>query len=321
MSLDGLSHPDRVVPQFGGVQDIPGHPVNIDLLHSKDGRGGDRWFPHTYQIWHGMWDSRGDRVMVIHRVDDPGASELYIRWWFLAGKRFLCGDAVHPDSRMTQVPVEASQRIPTAPQPMMQVDDVPDRRRPERQRRVGTRTTARDWQWVNRAMEEGEGDDVDVAPPRVRRMPEAAIGRHRRGGRRGQAGGGGTECGGGGSHAAEPSGSHVGQTTGVSTHGPASIEKQFGADSAYYVDLARCLQESPQGAQRGSSSQVPVDLNEPATDLFGDFSFALGVTPPSAFGDVPAPVHDDDQDRHQDPEPCRGRRVPRHRGCGTGGHI
>ncbi|MED6191266.1 hypothetical protein PIB30_114531, partial [Stylosanthes scabra] len=48
---------DRVVPQFGGVQDIPGHPVNIDFLHSKDGRGDDRWFPQTYQTWHGMWDA------------------------------------------------------------------------------------------------------------------------------------------------------------------------------------------------------------------------------------------------------------------------
>ncbi|MED6215587.1 hypothetical protein PIB30_115135, partial [Stylosanthes scabra] len=80
-------HPaDRVVPQFGGVQDIPCHPVNIDFLHSKDGRGGDRWFPHTYQTWHGMWDARAERVLGIQRVADPGASELYLRWWFLAGK-------------------------------------------------------------------------------------------------------------------------------------------------------------------------------------------------------------------------------------------
>ncbi|MED6134905.1 hypothetical protein PIB30_041233 [Stylosanthes scabra] len=71
-------HPaDRVVPQFGGVQDIPGHPVNIDFLHSKDGRGGDRWFPHTYQTWHGMWDARAERVLGIHRVADPEASELF----------------------------------------------------------------------------------------------------------------------------------------------------------------------------------------------------------------------------------------------------
>ncbi|MED6176027.1 hypothetical protein PIB30_084038 [Stylosanthes scabra] len=186
-------HPtDRVVPQFGGVQDITGHPVNIDFLHSKDGRGGDRWFPQTYQTWHGMWDARAERVLAIHRVDDPGASELYLRWWFLAGKRFLRADAAHADVRLTQLPVEASQRlpveasqrVPTAHEPLLRVDDVPDNRRPERRMRVGTRTTARDWQWVNQAME--EDGEVDVAPQRVRRLPKAAIGRRRRGGRGGR---------------------------------------------------------------------------------------------------------------------------------------
>ncbi|MED6179022.1 hypothetical protein PIB30_113142, partial [Stylosanthes scabra] len=162
----------------------------------KDGRGGDRWFPHTYQTWHGMWDARVERVLGIQRVADPGASELYLRWWFLAGKRFLCGDAVHGDVRMTQVPGEASQRVPTAHEPLLRVDDVPDNRRPERRMRVGTRTTARDWQWVNQAME--EDGEVEVAPQRVRRLPEAAIGRRRRGGRGGQGrGGGGDEAAGG----------------------------------------------------------------------------------------------------------------------------
>ncbi|MED6211162.1 hypothetical protein PIB30_070996 [Stylosanthes scabra] len=200
-------HPtDRVVPQFGGVQNIPAIP--------KDGRGGDRWFPHTYQTWHCMWDARAEHVLVIHRVDDPGVSELYLRWWFLARKRFLCVDAAHVDGQITQVPVEASQRVPTAHEPMLRVDDVPDNRRPERRMRVGTRTTARDWQWVNRAME--EDGEVDVVPQRVRRMPEATIGRHRRGGRggRGRDGGGDEAAGGsaggdGGFHAGEPSGSAV----------------------------------------------------------------------------------------------------------------
>ncbi|MED6140219.1 hypothetical protein PIB30_091088 [Stylosanthes scabra] len=95
---------DRVIPQFGGVHDIPGLPLNIDFLHSKDGRGGDRWFPATYQTWHGDWDSREEHVIVIDRVPDPGPSDLYLRWWFMAGKRFLSGDAAHADHRMTQVP-------------------------------------------------------------------------------------------------------------------------------------------------------------------------------------------------------------------------
>ncbi|MED6131910.1 hypothetical protein PIB30_014356 [Stylosanthes scabra] len=114
---------------------------------------------------------------------------------------------------------------------------------------------------------------------------------------------------------------------------PTFLERQFGADGAYYADWARCLQESPQVAYSGSSSQAhahaPVDLNEPASDLFGDFSFVLGGTPPSAFVDVPAQEQDDDQAQHvvggraehdgEDPEPRRGRRVTRRRGCGAGG--
>ncbi|RYR40330.1 hypothetical protein Ahy_A09g046062 [Arachis hypogaea] len=43
---------DRVVPQLGGVQHIPEDALNVDWLHAKDGRGGDRWFPHYYRAWH-----------------------------------------------------------------------------------------------------------------------------------------------------------------------------------------------------------------------------------------------------------------------------
>ncbi|QHO59055.1 uncharacterized protein DS421_3g95840 [Arachis hypogaea] len=44
-------HPevDRVLPQFGGVQARPRPTLNIDFLMSKDGRGGDRWFPSQLQ--------------------------------------------------------------------------------------------------------------------------------------------------------------------------------------------------------------------------------------------------------------------------------
>ncbi|XP_025680717.1 protein MAIN-LIKE 1-like [Arachis hypogaea] len=40
---------DRVLPQFGGVQARPRPTLNIDFLMSKDGRGGDRWFPSQLQ--------------------------------------------------------------------------------------------------------------------------------------------------------------------------------------------------------------------------------------------------------------------------------
>ncbi|RYR33548.1 hypothetical protein Ahy_A10g048158 [Arachis hypogaea] len=43
---------DRVLPQFGGLQHLPEPALNIDWLHTKDDRGGDRWFPTYYREWH-----------------------------------------------------------------------------------------------------------------------------------------------------------------------------------------------------------------------------------------------------------------------------
>ncbi|MED6112327.1 hypothetical protein PIB30_060682 [Stylosanthes scabra] len=102
---------------FDQRHDIPRPPMNIDFLHNKDGRGGDRWFPNTYQTWHAIWDAREEHVMIIPRFLDSGPSEVYLRWWFLIGKRFLSGDAAPPDARLMQVSM---------------VDDVPDNQRLER---------------------------------------------------------------------------------------------------------------------------------------------------------------------------------------------
>ncbi|RYQ99457.1 hypothetical protein Ahy_B07g087388 isoform D [Arachis hypogaea] len=71
---------DRVVPQLGGVQHIPEDALNVDWLHAKDRKGGDRWFPHYYQVWHLHWG--GDRwfplrsagVSFIHVVADAGGT-------------------------------------------------------------------------------------------------------------------------------------------------------------------------------------------------------------------------------------------------------
>ncbi|QHN76351.1 uncharacterized protein DS421_19g643150 [Arachis hypogaea] len=44
---------DRVFPQLGGIQHVPEPTLNIDWLHEKDGRCGDRWFLSYFQIWQG----------------------------------------------------------------------------------------------------------------------------------------------------------------------------------------------------------------------------------------------------------------------------
>ncbi|QHO12499.1 uncharacterized protein DS421_15g507450 [Arachis hypogaea] len=63
---------DRVVPQLDGVQHVPKPTLNIDWLHAKDDKGGDKWFPAYYQTWHLLWSNRVDYVLSIQIVVDLG---------------------------------------------------------------------------------------------------------------------------------------------------------------------------------------------------------------------------------------------------------
>ncbi|XP_072054186.1 serine/threonine-protein phosphatase 7 long form homolog [Arachis hypogaea] len=83
---------DRVLPQFGGVQPPPYLALNIDFLMSKDGRGGDRWFPSYLQKWHLHWDTRQESVLRFDVVANPGPSHEFLEWWSQHGKRFLSLD-------------------------------------------------------------------------------------------------------------------------------------------------------------------------------------------------------------------------------------
>ncbi|MED6130716.1 hypothetical protein PIB30_003293 [Stylosanthes scabra] len=164
---------DQVIPQFGGVQNRPHPALNIDFLHAKDGRGSDQWFPQSFQRWHALWATRYD----------------FIQWWILAGRRFLVpADRFHhlpPD----EIPVEAAQRQSGPHLPRPDVSHVPDNRRLARRMMVGTRTTARDWQWLDDMMAE----DAPVAPLTQKNMLmpvsyacRRGTGRPRRGGRAGR---------------------------------------------------------------------------------------------------------------------------------------
>ncbi|XP_020959212.1 serine/threonine-protein phosphatase 7 long form homolog [Arachis ipaensis] len=135
---------DRVLPQFGGVQPRPGPALNIDFLMSKDGRGGDRWFPYHLQKWHLYWESRAETVLRFDVVADPGPSHEFLEWWLQHGKRFLSAEMHLGDPRAVPIPVEASQRGAGRVLDMDRPEDVPDRRRVERRARVGTRRSQRD---------------------------------------------------------------------------------------------------------------------------------------------------------------------------------
>ncbi|RYR06869.1 hypothetical protein Ahy_B05g074188 [Arachis hypogaea] len=146
---------DRVLPQFGGVQPPPHPALNIDFLMSKDGRGGDRWFPSHLQHWHLHWETRADHVLRFDVVDDLGPSHEFLAGWHQHGKRFLSPEMYLGDPRGIPIPVEATQRGAGRVPDMDRVDDIPDRRRVERRARVGTRRSQREWRWLDQAMEEG----------------------------------------------------------------------------------------------------------------------------------------------------------------------
>ncbi|QHO15143.1 uncharacterized protein DS421_10g292370 [Arachis hypogaea] len=80
---------DRVFPQLGGIQHLPEPALNIEYLHSKDGKDGDRWFPTYYRTWHQHWDERVRSVLSVQRVPDPGPSTEYLDWWHRVAHRIL----------------------------------------------------------------------------------------------------------------------------------------------------------------------------------------------------------------------------------------
>ncbi|MED6205609.1 hypothetical protein PIB30_019167 [Stylosanthes scabra] len=166
---------------------------------------------------------------------------------------------------------------------------------------VETKTTARDWQWLDDVMAE----DALAAPPaqKNRRMP-VSYGCRRGAGRPhrdGRAGGGRGEGG-----------------------------------DALMSDMMRKSGSAYRPDMQFDGSPVHLELNEPMSGLLHLF-MALGGTPPSASHvpgaswDVrfmepahlptppvsPAPAEQPDEVA----TPGRARRAPRHRGCGTGGYM
>ncbi|RYR20517.1 hypothetical protein Ahy_B03g065686 [Arachis hypogaea] len=350
---------DRVLPQFGGVQAPPRPALNIDFLMSKDGRGGDRWFPSSMPKWHAYWDARHDSVLRFDVVADPGPSHQFLQWWSQYGKRFLAPDIDLGDPRSVPIPVEASQRGPGRVPDMDPPDDVPDRRRVERRMGVGTRRSQRQFRWPDHTARSGTdlGDDDDDQPGHV----------------------GGTSTHDGG-HGGEWYGTGLGDgaDTGDAGPGPGPLGDYFvgvpaddqaeqggtpwrisgsqwadfvGSDSFVgdfgsprFLDEITAIMQgevTPRRAGQTSGIQAPldVDLNEPPSSSAGQ-QFRLGGTPTSAFTAAsesiagssaaplrvappvqPAPQEEEDEIEDEEPLVRRGQRARVARRCGTGSHL
>ncbi|QHO52983.1 uncharacterized protein DS421_2g43900 [Arachis hypogaea] len=251
---------DRVLSQFGGVQHLPQPALNIDWLHAKDGRGGDRWFPTYYREWHQHWENR------LHSV--------------------IWVESLIPDPRPIVLTEEARYRGSSQAPPRVHVYDRPDNRRVDRRRRIGTRTTDREWRELADRLEEDipradHGDAVDYRVPRRRGRRQA--GRDGHGGARGRG----------------PSVEDEGTQHGVVYHPAVGMDIDDPVtESEFYRDIA-----DMSGMMMGPIIASPADP-----------WFALGGTPASTFSAVfaqpSAPAADE-----------RPRRVRRPPLCGTGGHL
>ncbi|MED6120699.1 hypothetical protein PIB30_023464 [Stylosanthes scabra] len=151
---------DQVIPQFRGVQNRPHAALNINFMHAKNGRGNDQWFPQTFA-----------QLFDVAQSADPGPTADFLQWWILAARRYLVPANLFHCLPPDEIPVEAMLRQ-SAPHPARpDVPHVPDNRRLGRRMMVRTRTTARDWQWLDEMMVEDA--PAERSTQKIRRMPES----------------------------------------------------------------------------------------------------------------------------------------------------
>ncbi|RYR54884.1 hypothetical protein Ahy_A06g030147 [Arachis hypogaea] len=183
LSLDRLRVHDFVWEPYSSAE--VGAVIHPEILADEHRRGGDRWFPTYYREWHQYWENRLHSVIWVDRVLDPGPSSDYLEWWCRVAHRFLSTDVAFQDPRPIVLTEEARHRGSSQAPPRLHVYDRPDNRRVDRRRRIGTRTTDREWRELADRLEEDipradHGDAVDYRVPRRRDRRQA--GRDGRGG-------------------------------------------------------------------------------------------------------------------------------------------
>ncbi|QHO45610.1 uncharacterized protein DS421_6g180450 [Arachis hypogaea] len=320
----------------------------------QDGRGGDRWIPTYYREWHQIWENRLQSVIWVDRVLDPGPSSEYLDWWCRVAHRFLSPDVAFQDPRPILLSEEARHRGSSQAPPRVHVYDRPDNRRVDRRRRIGTRTTDREWrEFAHRLEEDLPGlehvDAVDYRVPRRRGRRQPG-----RGGRAGGRGRGpsaeddgtqhvvGEDVVGSASAMDQPTfdvGSSSQVFADVAPHAfaeftTAAVGMEIDdpvTESEFYRDIADMLRDDdgthyrpqmPDDPAQFADQQPRIDDVQPQmpVDLNqpaaspSDPWFTLGGTPASAFSAVPTQPSAPAADQ-------RPRRVRRPTLCGTGGHL
>ncbi|MED6173109.1 hypothetical protein PIB30_056247 [Stylosanthes scabra] len=180
-SLDPTTNSEQILKHcIGSVAPCHGFRVKVCKAGSVGGKKSIKSVAGSFGL------REFEQLFEVVQSTDPGPTADFIQWWILTARRYLVLADYFHRLPLDEIPVEATQRQ-SGPHPARPVvPHVPDNRRPGRRMMVGTRTIARNWQWLEDMMAE----DVPATQPtqKIRSMPETyarriRASRPRRGGR------------------------------------------------------------------------------------------------------------------------------------------
>ncbi|QHN83344.1 uncharacterized protein DS421_20g703960 [Arachis hypogaea] len=94
----------------------------------------------------------------------------FLPWWYRVALRFLSPDSLIVDPRAEEISQDVVQRGSSQAPPRVPMPNMPNNKRVERRRRVGTRATDQEWRWLDDMIQDDRsgGDRVGHADHRVR---------------------------------------------------------------------------------------------------------------------------------------------------------
>ncbi|RYQ90213.1 hypothetical protein Ahy_B09g096439 isoform A [Arachis hypogaea] len=140
------------------------HPEILDPRHMTLWRATTALIYFAVIEWHPVDRvlPQAQHVLQFDIVPDPGPSHEYLDWWYQHGRRFLSPELLLGDPRRAAIPAQVIERVPGRRPEMDQLPDVLENRRVARRQCVGTRSSQREWIWLEEAIDvmERRGGDV-----------------------------------------------------------------------------------------------------------------------------------------------------------------